>query len=168
MAMIGRISKKRVDNYAWGEKVTFLVNGKWISALVSKSNPPSEEMMGLLKNLQEGDEAQFEITESPNKTDPSKPPYLNITDIVKVTRVGGDTGEEMDYHVNAPAQEKKAPAQPDGRGETQGDTRVRSMALAYAKDLEIAVVGRTPEYNYGPQYIIDLAKRFEQYILTGE
>jgi len=162
MSMTGKISKKKVDNYAWGEKITFLVNGKWISALVNKNNPPSPEMAELLRNLQEGDEAQFEIVEAPNKTDPSKPPYLNIAGIERVHRIGGDTGEPQNYSVGSP------PSAPSNRVDTpkeSGDTRVRSMALAYAKDMAIST--NSVGLSLDDEMVISRAKRFEQYILTG-
>ena len=165
MSMTGKISKKRVDNYAWGEKITFVVNGKWISALVNKNNPPSPEMAELLRNLQEGDEAQFEIVEAPNKTDPSKPPYLNIAGIERVHRIGGDTGEPQNYSVGSPPSAPRAESnRVDAPKETR-DTRVRSMALAYAKDWGIA--HKTDSQMMDREEIVRIAKRFEQYILTG-
>jgi hypothetical protein len=124
MTMTGKISRKKVDNYAWGDKITFLVNGKWISALVKKGSPPPAETMELLRSLQEGDEAQFEVVESPNKTDPSKPPYLNVTGIVRVDR--------MDAEV-APA------SQPDGNAGKHYNDAPDSMILSYAKDGAIAI-----------------------------
>ena len=166
MSMTGKISKKKVDNYAWGEKITFLVNGKWISALVNKNNPPSPEMAELLRNLQEGDEAQFEIVEAPNKTDPSKPPYLNIAGIERVHRIGGDTGEPQNYSVGSPPSAPRAESNRVDAPKETGDTRVRSMALAYAKDWGIA--HKTDSQMMDREEIVRIAKRFEQYILTGE
>lgn len=164
MSMTGKISKKKVDNYAWGDKVAFLVNGKWVSALVNKKTPPPPEIAEMLRDLKEGDEVKLEISEAPNKTDPTKPPYLNIVGIERITRVGADLDEPPD----TPA------AQPTGHKAGETDTKIRSMALAYAKDLDIAYRRETEEYSQSDEManaaerIKNIAKQFEKFILTGE
>jgi hypothetical protein len=159
-SIAGKIKQKKVNNYAWGDKVAFLVNGQWISALVSKSNPETDTTR-LLRELQEGEEAEFSIVE----TSKDGKTYKNITDVIRITRDVAPPNEE--------------PVQPSGKpGDIQGDTRVRSMALAYAKDFTIAMLGKDLPtetlvveaiiQGKSSGFMIDFAKRFEQYILTGE
>jgi hypothetical protein len=165
-SIAGKIKQKKVNNYAWGDKVAFLVNGQWISALVSKSNPETDTTR-LLRELQEGEEAEFSIVE----TSKDGKTYKNITDVIRIDRRGAPPTEE-EYKVGAPVQPSGKP------GDIQGDTRVRSMALAYAKDFTIAMLGKDLPtetlvveaiiQGKSSGFMIDFAKRFEQYILTGE
>jgi hypothetical protein len=151
----GKILRKSAKSYAWGDNVSFMVNGNWYSALVKKGE--QNETTTLLRELAEGDEVELSIVEAENKKDPAKP-YLNIVGVVKVSRL--DYGEK----VQAPDNMTR-PVQPAGH---EGDTKIRSMALAYAKDWGIALLD-VPGRGEGvtTDDFIVWAKRLEQYILTG-
>jgi len=161
MLVSGRITRKSVKSGPYGDKVSFLVGGNWLSAFASDKKL-DQDAKDLLRSLVEGEEAEFTIVEAPNKNDPSKP-YLNIVGIIKVNRL--DTGEAPDYPA-PPAQPTGQTGQPKDNQRESGDTRVRSMALAYAKDWGIA--HKTDSQMMDREEIVRIAKRFEQYILTGE
>ena len=160
MLVSGRITRKSVKSGTYGDKVSFLVGGNWLSAFASDKKL-DQDAKDLLRSLVEGEEAEFTIVEAPNKNDPSKP-YLNIVGIIKVNRL--DTGEAPDYPA-PPVQPTGQAGQPKDNQRESGDTRVRSMALAYAKDMAISI--NSVGLSLDDEMIISRAKRFEQYILTG-
>jgi hypothetical protein len=149
----GTIEKKKVEETQWGNRLCYMIGKRWYS--VFETNLKDTHTKDLLHGLKEGDEVEFEITESPNKKKPGEVFY----NIVGATRV-----ERLNKDLDVPAK-----VQPSGRGES--DTRVRSMALSYAKDLIVAGgigEGSGHGFDEGQDKAIDLAKRFEKYIQTGE
>lgn len=144
----GKIKRKSVKATQYGDRVSFMVGETWISAF-SNDKKLNDVARELLKDLKEGDEAIFTIVENEGK---SGEKYLNITDILRIDRESG------------PPDYEEEEVRPGGQRKESGDTRVRSMALAYVKDLWVAkdmAAGNVEDY-------INLAKRFEQYILTGD
>jgi len=169
-SLSAKIIRKKVDyGKGWGgtDKYSFLVyhNGqeKWVSAFADEKKVDPETIQ-LFKDLAEGDRAEFTIVENQGKGKDGKPAtYLNIVGVVRETDVRDD--------VNVPAVQSVGKDKPKPAGES--DTRVRSMALSYAKDWAVAMAGgfmaEAAEHNTTPpDMMIELAKRFEQYILTGE
>jgi hypothetical protein len=60
-----------------------------------------------------------------------------------------------------------------GHAESAGDTKIRSMALAYAKDWGIGINSQKDREPVRDGYlnhhdVVNVAKDFEKYILTGE
>ena len=151
----GIIKKKSVKAGLYGDKVSFLVGGNWLSAFATDKKL-SQEVKDLLKNLSEGDEADFEVVENQGKDGKT---YLNITGIVKVTRLGGDTGEDMDYAVGHP-EDKKEDVRPTGQPK---DSRDSMMRLSYCKDIMIAFPGETEADLFGR---VEMVKKMA--LLMGE
>lgn len=153
-----KILRKKVDDGAYGTKrysfyIAYRGENKWVSAFADPKKM-AQEVIDLLRELGEGDRAEFTLVENTGKDGKV---YLNIGGLVRETQLKEDEPE---------------PVQPDGRKqkavEPEG-VRVRSMALAYAKDIEIAYINKhSNEEQYGVDVVINNAKRFEQYINTGE
>lgn len=145
MLVSGKITKKSVKSGEYGDKVSFLVGGNWLSAFAADKKL-DQDTKDMLRSLTEGDEAEFNIVEAANKINPAKP-YLNITGVIKVTR--------LDVPEVAPPSNRV-----DKPGESV-DTRIRSMCVAYAKDLVVAG-------KIGLDEWVGYANAFEGYILGIE
>jgi hypothetical protein len=153
----GKIIRKWVKPGTRGNTIGFVVldkgQEKMVSVFESKLSP---ETKPVIMALVEGMFAEFDVIPNVSKTDGKT--YLNIVGATPVTQLRDD----------APAE---SPAQPSNRlesRETQGDTKVRSMALAYAKDLGVAWITQQPGNDIDIETAITRAQRFEKYILTGE
>ena len=155
MVVSGKIKSKTVKSGTYGDLIVFQVGGQTLSVF-GTDKKVSEEAKQVIRDLQEGDSVEFEVAQRQGKDGKM---YNNIVGATRVT--------QLNEHEEVPA------VQPVGRGETKesGDTRVRSMALAYAKDVAIASIGLEAGTEVEPlswDNIIARAKRFEHYILTGE
>ena len=154
MKVSGIIKKKNVKAGTYGDKVSFLVGGNWLSAFATDKKL-SQDAKDLLRNLQEGDEGDFEIAENLGKDGKT---YMNIVGLEKVTRLGGDTGEPQDYSVGPTAQSNRT----DKTDKVEaGDTRTRSMCVAYAKDLVVADKVEIANLKA-------VAEELYHYVMTGE
>lgn len=153
MNVSGKITKKNVKSGPYGDKVSFLVGGNWLSCFAGDKKM-SPDVKTLIRELAEGDNADFEVVEAPNKNDPSKP-YLNITGVVRVTQLREDVTPPSDRMDDGQQDAPKAHTE-------SGDNKARSMSLSYAKDKHVA------SGDWDNESIIATAKRFEHYILTGE
>ena len=158
----GKIKRKSVKATQYGDRVSFMVGATWISAF-SNDKKLNDVSKGLLKDLKEGDEAYFTIVENEGKGGEK---YLNITDVVRVDR------EEAppDYDDEEVQPGGRQPQ--DGRAKERGDTRVRSMVMSYGSVWIIeqnklrATMDSVDLLSYDDA--VRVAKRYEQYILTGE
>jgi hypothetical protein len=149
----GKIIKKWVKPGVRGNTIGFIVldhgQEKMVSVFESKLTP---EMKAVIMALVEGMFAEFEVIANVSKTDGKT--YLNIVTATPVTQLRDD------------AEQPAAPSGPSnrldaGKKAESPDTRVRSMALAYAKDLVVAGKVDLAELK-------STAEWFEAYILTGE
>ena len=156
----GRIKRKSLKD----NRVSFMVGDKWISAFTVGPGV-SEELREGLRNLMEGDNAEFTLLDREAKDGKV---YSNIIGVTKVMDINQDVPAPP-ANVPGPASvHPVGPSAPAGQGE--GPTRVRSMALAYAKDWAIGQNANRQEgeESYSTNDIIEMAKRFEAYILTGD
>jgi hypothetical protein len=147
----GKIIRKWVKPGTRGNTIGFVVldhgQEKMVSVFESTLSP---ETKPVIMALVEGMFAEFDVIPNVSKKDGKT--YLNIVGATPVTQLREDV-------VVAPP----APVQPMGQpGKPEGDTKVRSMALAYSKDKHIA------SGDWDNEAIVATAKRYEQYILTGE
>jgi len=130
MTVSGKIKSKKVKTGPYGDLVIFQVGGQTLSVFANAKNL-SQDAKNLIRELSEGDEAEFQTYESTGKDGKT---YQNIGDVIKVSRLGGD--EEMDYNANAPgdktekADKTEKPVQPVGPGASRDDMMMKS----YAKD----------------------------------
>lgn len=125
MTISGRIEGKNVKSGTYGDLVIFKVGGKSLSVFANDKKL-TQEAKDLIRELSQGDEAEFTTYETTGKDGKT---YTNISGVVKVTRLGGDTGEEMDYGV-------KHPSQPESH--KPKESRDEMMRMSYCKDIMIA------------------------------
>lgn len=94
----GKIKSKKVKNGTYGDLIVFQVGASTMSVFANDKKL-TQEAKDLIRELQEGDEAEFTTYES---TKDGKT-YTNISGVIKVSRLdyGGDSPEP-------PAQEHKA------------------------------------------------------------
>jgi len=144
MLVSGKIKQKSVAN----ERVSILIGETWISAFINADAKIAPEVKDLLRELIVGDEAQFECVENVSKK--TGQTYRNIVGVIRVTRLGGPNVE-----VAPPS----APSAPSARVDApkEGDTRVRSMLVAYCKDLVVAGKIELTEWR-------EWADTFENYV----
>ena len=138
----GVIKRKSVKGFDFGNQYGFMVGTDWYSIFDTKIKDANTRE--LVEGLKEGDEVEFEFVDTPNKNKPGAV-YHNITGVVKVDRIG-------------PAPDPDKPMS----NRVDSDTKIRSMALAYAKDKHIQAGDMDNEA------IVETAKRFTDYIMTGE
>lgn len=151
----GKIKSKKVKNGTYGDLIVFQVGASTMSVFANDKKL-TQEAKDLIRELQEGDEAEFTTYDSTGKDGKT---YTNISGVIKVSRLDyGDVSNSTETPVHTPKPEAKP----------EGDTKIRSMALAYAKDL--ALVYKIDDADGCPQLseLIEWAKRFEQYIVSGD
>ena len=165
----GKIKRKTVKAGTYGDKVSFLIGANWVSCFATDKKL-SEEVKQTLRELQEGDEAEFLVVENPGTNLKGETVvYLNIVGVERVTRI--DSPAEEEYKVGSPPPNVPPVGRPEPQKES-GDTRVRSMAASYGKDYivetnKIRATLTLPDlFSY--EDIITVAQRLEKYILTGE
>ena len=154
----GRIKRKSLKY----NRVSFMVGDKWISAFTVGPGV-SEELREGLRNLMEGDSAEFTLLDREAKDGKV---YSNIIGVTKVMDINQDVPASGPLTLYPDGTTAKPVVHPD-RQAGEGPTRVRSMALAYAKDLYISEERDLSDEN-PEDVIVGKAKRFEQYILTGD
>lgn len=139
----GKIKSKKVKNGTYGDLIVFQVGASTMSVFANDKKL-TQEAKDLIRELQEGDEAEFTTYETTGKDGKF---YTNISGVVKVSRLdyGGDSPEPpASVQVNKP----------------EGDTKVRSMCVAYAKDLVVADKVEILQLKA-------VAEELYQYIMTG-
>jgi hypothetical protein len=135
----GKIRRKNVKD----GRVSFMVGDEWISAFTIGKGV-TEELKEGLRDLMEGDSAEFQIQDNQGKDGRV---YKNIVGATKVQQLREDAASVPP--AGQSGQEKKA-------GES--DSRIRSMCVAYVKDLIVA--DKVDISDWQPW-----AESFEKYIL---
>jgi hypothetical protein len=166
MTASGVIEKKKVEDTQWGNRLSFCIGHRWYS--VFENNLKDQHTKDLLHGLKEGDEVDLDVVEKPNKNKPGES-FYNIVGAVKVDRLGAD----VPAREPSPAGSREASNRMDTDHRGESDTRIRSMALSYAKDWCISVNAQKDREPVRDGYfahgdVIIIAKAFEQYIQTGE
>jgi predicted RNA-binding protein with PUA-like domain len=139
----GKIKSKKVKNGTYGDLIVFQVGASTMSVFANDKKL-TQEAKDLIRELQEGDEAEFTTYDSTGKDGKT---YTNISGVIKVTRP--EYGEDNSFAPPAPEVHKP-----------EGDTKVRSMCVAYSKDLVVA-----DKVEIGNLKAV--AEELYQYIMTG-
>jgi len=136
------------------QKIQLKVNGTNYSTF---SNSVPNDVAERLEHIKAGDEVELTYKTTEGTWQGKPVTYRNIVDAIKVTRPDGEPPS-----ARVEPERPRAAGRSTGDGRESPDVRVRSMALAYAKDKHIQAG------DWDNESIIVTAKRFEQYIQTGE
>lgn len=146
----GRIEKKDVKAFQWGNRISLKVGEKYYSIFENKIQ--REENKALFRSLKEGDEVQIEFVEEPSKD--GRTVFNTIIDLVPVTQM--DMGQSG---VDSNPQNVSR----DSRFQREDPVvKARSVALRYAIDWAIANLSGPAEVD-----ILDLADSWADYITHG-
>ena len=110
----GTIKKANAKEFQWGKKYSFLINSDWYGVFENKIQDP--ENRELIAGLKEGDEVCFDWEDVKG--------YKTIVGARKL----GESSPSTPPSTSQSTRYEKEPL----------DTRLRSMALAYVKDLIVA------------------------------
>ena len=162
--VVGTIQEASAKPFDWGTRYAFKIGGNEYSVFSNKILDPDN--LAFIQGLKVEDEVSFDWDFEENKKNPNRP----FRTIVGATPVQSVDKEKPAAPPASNRVDARADPKPDYKGES--DTRIRSMALSYAKDWIIAtnsVAIQAGITNFlETKDILTAAKQFEKYIQTGD